>query len=140
LISVIKDSIIIHAPSFEREKMSNSNLVYSTKNNSQQSKKGKNKNNRSKDLSANNQSPVTPQNTTLKIKLERKGRKGKSVTIVFELPSNHDFCLDLTKQLKSKLGVGGAYKDNQIEIQGDQREAIRSHLEKLGFKVKQSGS
>jgi len=139
LISDKKDSTIIQAPSYEREKMADSNLVYSTKNNSQQSKKEKNKNN-SKNLNTANQGSVNPQNTTLKLKLERKGRKGKSVTIIFELPSNQEFCLDLTKQLKSKLGVGGAFKNNQIEIQGDQRETIRSLLEKLGFKVKQSGS
>jgi translation initiation factor 1 len=45
----------------------------------------------------------------------------------------------LAKNLKQKCGVGGALKDQTIEIQGDQRETIRNELEKLGYRVKIAG-
>lgn len=82
---------------------------------------------------------VLPAETQLKIRLEKKGRGGKSVTVVFELPHNPDYFKKLSKKLKSHVGTGGAFKENQIELQGDQREKTRVYLEKLGFSVKLSG-
>ena len=79
---------------------------------------------------------IVPSETTLKLRIEKKGRGGKSVTVVFELPENPEYFKKLSKSLKSLCGTGGSFKDNQIEIQGDQREKIRPHLEKLGFIVK----
>ena len=48
-------------------------------------------------------------------------------------------CSELAKKLKGLCGTGGAFKNNMIEIQGDHREKIKTHLEKLGFKVKLAG-
>ena len=45
----------------------------------------------------------------------------------------------LAKVLKQKCGVGGALKAQNIEIQGDQRQILKTELEKLGFTVKISG-
>ena len=63
------------------------------------------------------------------------------MTVIFELPRNHAYFLELAKKLKAQCGSGGAFKeeDNQIEIQGDHREKIKVNLEKIGFKVKLAG-
>lgn len=84
-------------------------------------------------------SDLVPSEHTLKIRLEKNGRGGKSVSVVFELPNNEAYFKDLAKKLKSVCGTGGAYKNNMIEIQGDHREKIKAYLEKTGFKVKLAG-
>jgi translation initiation factor 1 len=80
-----------------------------------------------------------PSDHTLKIRLEKNSRGGKTVSVVFELPDAPDYFEKITKELKNKCGTGGSFKNNQIEIQGDHRIKIKEHLEKLGFKVKLAG-
>lgn len=70
---------------------------------------------------------------------ETKGRKGKGVTILSDLPMNEEQIHELATTLKSKCGTGGTVKEGKIEIQGDQRERIIIELEKLGFKTKKVG-
>jgi len=84
-------------------------------------------------------SDLKPTEHTLKIRLEKNSRGGKNVTVVFELPKNEPYFSDVAKKLKNLCGTGGAFKDNTIEIQGDHREKVKAHLEKLGFKVKLAG-
>jgi translation initiation factor 1 len=84
-------------------------------------------------------SDMNPSLHTLKIRLEKNGRGGKSVTVIFDLPSNEAYFKELEKKLKALCGTGGSFKNNMIEIQGDHRGKIKSHLEKLGFKVKLAG-
>ena len=76
---------------------------------------------------------------TVKLGRETAGRKGKGVTVVWELPLNEDGLKELATLLKNKCGTGGTAKDGRIEIQGDQRDKIAQELEKLGYKVKRSG-
>jgi len=68
-----------------------------------------------------------------------KGRGGKAVTIIKGLPLSGAALQSLASQLKKKCGVGGAVKEDNIEIQGDQRELLKAELEKLGHCVKISG-
>lgn len=82
---------------------------------------------------------LRPQDHTLKIRLEKNGRGGKTVTVVFELPVNEPYFKEIEKKLKGVCGTGGSYKNNMIEIQGDHREKIKNFLEKTGFKVKLAG-
>ncbi len=84
-------------------------------------------------------SDLKPADHQLKIRREVNGRGGKTVTVVFELPLNEPYFTELAKKLKSLCGTGGSFKDNVIEIQGDHREKIKAHLEKLGFKTKLAG-
>lgn len=84
-------------------------------------------------------SDLRPSDHTLKLRLEKNGRGGKTVTVIFELPANEAYFKDLEKKLKALCGSGGAYKNSMIDIQGDHREKIKSFLEKLGFKVKLAG-
>jgi predicted translation initiation factor SUI1 len=80
-----------------------------------------------------------PKPATVKVGRETKGRKGKGVTTVSEVPLPEAKLLELAATLKSKCGTGGTVKDGAIEIQGDQRDRITAELEKLGYVVKRSG-
>ncbi|MDC0980142.1 translation initiation factor [Bdellovibrionales bacterium] len=82
---------------------------------------------------------VRPDETTLKIRLEKKGRGGKVVTVVFDLPFNEKYFKDLSKKIKNHCGSGGSFKGGIMEFQGDQKERVKIFLEKLGFTVKFSG-
>ena len=82
---------------------------------------------------------LIPSQHTLKIRLEKNGRGGKTVTVIFELPNNDPYFKDLEKKLKSLCGTGGSFKNGMIEIQGDHREKIKNFLEKTGFKIKLAG-
>lgn len=84
-------------------------------------------------------SDLKPADHQLKVRREVNGRGGKTVTTVFDLPNNEPYFEELTKKLKNLCGTGGTFKDNKIEIQGDHREKIKTHLEKVGFKVKLAG-
>jgi translation initiation factor 1 len=70
---------------------------------------------------------------------ETKGRGGKAVTVIKGICLPEREMRDLARALKQKCGVGGALKDDQIEIQGDQRPVIKAELEKRGFTVKIAG-
>jgi translation initiation factor 1 len=71
--------------------------------------------------------------------IERKGRGGKTVSVVAGVMSHDAGKQALLKLLKTKLGTGGTVKDDTIEIQGDHREQIVEILIELGYKAKKSG-
>jgi translation initiation factor 1 len=75
----------------------------------------------------------------IRLRLERKGRGGKSVTLVEGLPSDEDLLKELAKELKRHCGVGGSVKNGLIEIQGDVRDSALSLLQGKGFVVKKAG-
>ena len=79
---------------------------------------------------------VIPSETTLKMRIEKKGRGGKAVTVFYEFPDNPPFFKRLMKELKNLCATGGSYKDDTFEIQGDQREKLRPYLEEKGYVVK----
>ena len=70
---------------------------------------------------------------------ETKGRGGKAVTIIKGIPLPAAKLKALARILKQKCGVGGALKDDSIEIQGDQRQILKTELENRGFTVKIAG-
>jgi len=70
---------------------------------------------------------------------ETKGRRGKGVTLVWDLPLPPDRLAEFAAQLKGRLGTGGTVKDGRIEIQGDHRDRIVAELEALGYRVKRVG-
>lgn len=66
-------------------------------------------------------------------------RKGKPITIISGYEGeDEDFKL-LAKEIKSKLAVGGSFKDGEIIIQGDYRDKIMKILQEKGFKTKRVG-
>ena len=84
--------------------------------------------------------PLKKYNFIAIFRLEKNGRGGKTVTVIDGLPKQELFLKDLTKELKSKCGVGGTYlldgKEGIIEIQGDKRPQIKAIFDKKGFKYK----
>ena len=72
----------------------------------------------------------------LHIRYERKGRAGKPATIIggFTLPPEQ--MAELAADLKKSIGVGGSWRDDEILLQGDCREAAARRLRALPHKVK----
>jgi translation initiation factor 1 len=82
---------------------------------------------------------LPPQEQTASIRREKKGRGGKTVTVVYDLQLTPDDIKALAKQLKQICGTGGTVKERTIEIQGDHRDKIAERLRALGYKTKFSG-
>lgn len=66
-------------------------------------------------------------------------RKGKPITILEGYNGAQSDFKALAKELKTKLSVGGSFKNDQIIIQGDYRDKIMNILKQKGFKVKRVG-
>jgi translation initiation factor 1 len=77
-----------------------------------------------------------PDTITARLRLETARRRGKKVTVVEDLPRNSGFLKQLAKDLKKACGTGGTVADDRVEIQGDQRDTIRSLLQERGWTVK----
>ncbi|MBP9826527.1 MAG: hypothetical protein KBF21_20030 [Thermoanaerobaculia bacterium] len=84
---------------------------------------------------ANLDQPV-PERIVARLRLEKSGRGGKSVTVIDGLPQNRDFLRGLATELKKACGAGGTAADGAVEIQGDRREVLRSLLAAKGYTVK----
>src|SRR5688572_9504367 len=77
-----------------------------------------------------------PARVTAKLRLEKAGRGGKTVTVVFGLPRNADYLKELCQELKRECGTGGAVVDATVQLQGDLRDRIRGALLAKGITVK----
>lgn len=82
------------------------------------------------------QNQAVPVRVVAKLRIEKAGRGGKTVTVLYDLPRNADFLKGLCQELKRACGVGGAVRDDGIELQGDLRDRVRELLLKRGFGVK----
>ncbi|MCL2934275.1 MAG: translation initiation factor [Trichodesmium sp. MAG_R03] len=82
---------------------------------------------------------LPPNQQNLRVQVSRKGRKGKTVTIISGFHSSQETLATLLKQLKNQCGTGGTIKDNEIEIQGEHKQKLLEILTKLGYKAKISG-
>lgn len=66
-------------------------------------------------------------------------RKGKPTTVIAGYTGAYEDFKKLAKELKTKLSVGGSFKNEEIIIQGDYRDQIMNMLKEKGFKVKRVG-
>lgn len=73
------------------------------------------------------------------VRLDRKSRGGKSVTVIEGLLMPQKEVETLLRKLKAKLGTGGTVKESTLEIQGDHRDTLMKYLEKMGYRPKRSG-
>jgi len=72
---------------------------------------------------------LPPQQQNLRVQASRKGRGGKTVTVISGFQSNAE----------AQCGAGGTVKENEIEIQGDHAQKLTQILIQLGYKAKVSG-
>lgn len=79
---------------------------------------------------------LPPEKQCLRITLDRKQRRGKEVTLVSGYVGAADDLTDLSRLLKQRCGVGGAAKDGEIIIQGNQVEKVKEILRSLHYGVK----
>ncbi|NEO67980.1 translation initiation factor [Moorena sp. SIO3H5] len=82
---------------------------------------------------------LPPNQQDLRVQASRKGRKGKTVTVISGFQSSPETLTKLLKQLKGQCGSGGTVKDNTIEIQGNHTDKLVQIMIKLGYKAKVSG-
>ena len=85
----------------------------------------------------NNSDKIWMQEDPIICKYEK--RKGKPITILEGYTGATSDFKKLAKELKTKLSVGGSFKDDKIIIQGDYRDQIMELLTVKGFKVKRVG-
>ena len=78
-----------------------------------------------------------PRDGIVRLLRDRKGRGGKTVTLVAGVPAAA--AAPLASDLKRLCGTGGTLRGDVIEIQGDVRERIKPELEKRGYTVKIAG-
>jgi translation initiation factor 1 len=79
---------------------------------------------------------AVPARVVAKLRMEKKGRGGKTVTVIYGLPENDAFLKGLTQELKRACGTGGTLAAGEIELQGNLRDRVREVLTKKGFVVK----
>ena len=79
---------------------------------------------------------VLPARIVAKLRVEKKGRGGKTVTVVADLPRNDAFLKELGARLKRECGTGGSVTEAGIELQGEMRDRVRVILQGLGYTVK----
>ena len=76
------------------------------------------------------------QKARVDIIMERKGRAGKTATLItgWEIPDSE--LLEVAAALKKRLGTGGSARGGDILIQGDRRKDVLAHLTEMGFKAR----
>jgi translation initiation factor 1 len=75
----------------------------------------------------------------VRVQRDRKGRGGKTVTVITGIPADSETIITLAQQLKKLCGSGGTVKEGSIEIQGDHCDKVQAKLTKMGYKVKRAG-
>ncbi len=71
----------------------------------------------------------------LHVQLEKKGRKGKGVTVIKGFFHTKQDLENYARELKTRCGSGGTVKDDTIEIQGDHRKTAVEYFKAKGFRV-----
>lgn len=82
---------------------------------------------------------LPPNQQNLRVQATRKGKGGKTVTVITGFQTKSETLTDLLKKLKSQCGTGGTVRDNELEIQGDHTQKLVELLTQMGYKAKKSG-
>lgn len=79
---------------------------------------------------------LPPSKQRLIVGIDRRNRGGKQVTLITGFIGREEDLKELSRTLKTKLGVGGSAKDGEITVQGDFRDKVVELLQKLGYQAK----
>ena len=82
------------------------------------------------------QETLAPEKQNLRVTLDSKQRKGKTVTLVQGFTGTEEDLKELAKLLKNKCGVGGSVKDGEIIIQGEVKEKVLTILRDNKYRAK----
>ena len=82
---------------------------------------------------------LPPNQQDIRIQTTRKGKGGKTVTVLTGFQSSAATLKALLKKLKAQCGSGGTVKEDTLEIQGDHSDTLLQNLLKLGYNAKISG-
>ncbi|PSB15162.1 stress response translation initiation inhibitor YciH [filamentous cyanobacterium CCP1] len=82
---------------------------------------------------------LPPNQQNLRVQASRKGRKGKTVTVISGFQAKPETLADILKKLKTQCGAGGTIEENEILIQGDHAQKLVQLLVQMGYKAKVSG-
>lgn len=88
------------------------------------------------DTSEENSKENKLQTTPLTVITDKKGRNGKTATIIEGFSISQGEVEEIARKLKQKLGVGGSVRTGEILIQGDYKVKVKEYLISLNFKVK----
>ena len=82
------------------------------------------------------QETLAPEKQNLRVTLDSKQRKGKTVTLVQGFTGTEEDLKELAKLLKNKCGVGGSVKDGEIIIQEEVKEKVLTILRDNKYRAK----
>lgn len=86
---------------------------------------------------AQNEQVEKSQKIITRIRLEKSGRGGKTVTVLYDWENIKTADLKRTfKQVKKHLATGGSFQEDSLEFQGDQRQKAADFLNTLNIQVK----
>ncbi|MFN3918604.1 MAG: translation initiation factor [Flavobacteriales bacterium] len=86
------------------------------------------------------QETLSPAEQKLLVRIERKHRGGKTVTLVDGFIGTDESREELARNLKSKCGVGGSAKEGEIIIQGELVQKVFDILLKMGYSRTKKGN
>lgn len=69
----------------------------------------------------------------LHVAVEKKGRGGKTATIIYGFDDDDPAVAEVAAILKRRLGVGGSARGGEILIQGNLRDKVIAELRKLSY-------
>ena len=79
---------------------------------------------------------LAPEKQSLRVVVDSRQRKGKTVTLVQGFIGTEDDLKELAKLLKNKCGTGGSVKEGEIIIQGEVKEKVLALLKELHYKAR----
>ena len=80
-----------------------------------------------------------PRDGVVRLLRDRKGRGGKTVTLITGLSGSTKALNALASDLKRMCGTGGTLRGDVLEIQGDFRDRLQAELERRGYTVRVAG-